>query len=407
MTSLVGEDLKKLIGPFEYEYIKIPSPSFAPSPSSETWEDASLGLAPSDRGIKRLIDNGQIMMEPQPEEDQIQPGSLELRVGSKVYVTDRTFSSLDAETLKRHAMEEKELNSNDQMILYPGLTYIIESHEAIRLPENIEGETDTKSTVGRLGASCLAAGEKFSHISSGSNYSLPQKILMVVEPYAFPIIIHSGKTRLFQIRFRYRGTDYATADEIKKLYGREIILSRDREGKEEIPISDALDESGLRLTLNTKKAFAQRTDSAEPLEPLDLTKKDYYDPGKFWEVIRPNEHGEIVMEKDRLYLFGSRETANFKNTCGRLRREDPYVGVGFILHFAGFFDPGFCGETTLEFWSARKRVLKEGQHTGRLLIEDLTTPAMRHYGNVELGSSYAGQSAPRLAKIFRHSSEFE
>jgi len=362
------------------------------------------GLAPSDSGINSMIYDKKIVIDPLLEEDQVQPASLDLRVGNTVYVTDRTFSKLDDEILKRHAIEKRELTGDDTMVLYPGNTYIVESYESIRLPQNIEGETDTKSTVGRIGASCLTAGEKFSHISSGDLLSGAKRITGIFEPQAFSFMIRPRITRAYQIRFRYKGTSYATSAEIKELYGKEVFYSKDLEGKEQIPISDVLEEDGLRLTLNTSKAFAQRKDSTEV---LDLTKKEHYDPGEFWEVVKPNRWGEIVMEANRLYLFGSNETINFGNACGRLRREDPYAGFGLRLHFAGFFDPGFVGQGTLEFWSEKKRVLQPNQHAGRILVEQLSSPVSKSYGAEQLGSSYAGQSAPRHAKIFRHSDEFE
>jgi len=236
------------------------------------------GLAPSDSGINSMIYDKKIVIDPLLEEDQVQPASLDLRVGSTVYVTDRTFSKLDDEILKRHAIEKRELTGDDTMVLYPGNTYIVESYEAIRLPQDIEGETDTKSTVGRIGASCLTAGEKFSHISSGDLLSEVKRITGIFEPQAFSFMIRPRKTRAYQIRFRYKGTSYATSAEIKELYGKEVFYSKDLEGKEQIPISDVLEEDGLRLTLNTSKAFAQRKDSTEV---LDLTKKEYYDPGEF------------------------------------------------------------------------------------------------------------------------------
>jgi deoxycytidine triphosphate deaminase len=361
----------------------------------------------SDKDIKRTLaldGPGQLVIDPPPKDDQIQPASVDITVGNKIFVTDRTFSTIDELTLKRHSKEIRKLEDGSEMVLYPGYTYIIESREKIKLPFLHDGETDTKSTVGRVGASCLAAGKKFSHVVPGSKGSVAERIKIVVEPYAFPIIVRSGETRLLQLRIRHLGTGYLSRDSIRQMYGEEISFFQGTDNQTPIPITNLLEENGLRLTLSTHKAFVQRKDA---VEPLDLTKKDHYDPGGYWEVKKPNDYGEIVMEKDRLYLFGSKETIRFRNICGRLVREDPYVGVLFMLHFAGFFDCGFRGQPTLEFWSYNNRVVKDGQHSGRILIEDLSSSPLRLYGNPELGSSYSDQKAPRLPKIFRRSDEFE
>jgi len=399
MTSLVGEDLKKYLGPVVYKEIDLDF-GLPKIPESEH----AHRLAPSDRTMRMLMDNGTIMIQPFLEDDQIQPGSIDLRAGLKVREMDGTASQLNLDTLEKHTVKMTELEFGEKMVLYPGHPYLIESYEAIFLPANIEGETDTRSTVGRVGVSCLALGKKFAHIPSTHPIIGPIKIWSATEPYVYRIEMIAGQTRFLQVKFRYKGTSYMTPDEIKQNYGTEFRITRDRDGKNEIPLSDILEEDGLKLTLNTQKAFAQRKNVKKP---LDMTRKGYYDPGEFWEVVEADENGEIMMDKRRLYLLGSNETVVFNDACGQLSRADIYAGFGNYLNFAGLINPYYFGQITHEFWSENKRVLGQGQHSGRVRIEDLTAPVTMRYGAKSLGSSYSGQLAPTLPKIFRHSSEFE
>ncbi len=102
------------------------------------------------------------------------------------------------------------------------------------------------------------------------------------------------------------------------------------------------------------------------------------------------------MEKDRLYLFGTNERVKLGNLCGRLSREATGLGVGLLSHFAGFFDPGFDGEVTLEFWSFRPWRIMNGQYCGRVELEGLCGEVEHPYKG-----TYQGQKAPRLPKIFK------
>jgi dCTP deaminase len=357
-------------------------------------EDGSHSLAPSDRDITQLIHANKLVIEPQPEDNQIQPASLELRIGTEVWVTDVSLPRLDAGLLKKHTKEHRrDLSVGEEILCEVGKTYILRSYERISLPSHLEGITDTKSTVGRLGTLCYAASEKYAHLNSGFQFEDPKHLLFVVEPYAFPIILKVGKTRTFQIRFRETGTSYLNPHQVKGYYGNEVGLFSDRKL---IPYPDVREEDGVKLSMQTERVFAQRK---QEVEPIDLTKLDHYNAEDYFEEIGDSE--EIVMDSNRLYLFGTKEEVALRSLSGWLTREGPYLGHGFSTHFAGFVDPGFNGQITLECWSYKNRVIPNGQYSGRILLEELTTDVKRSYGDKELGSSYQGQTAPRLPKVFK------
>lgn len=74
---------------------------------------------------------------------------------------------------------------------------------------------------------------------------------------------------------------------------------------------------------------------------------------------------------------------------------------GLAVHLtAGFIDPGFCGEITLEMTVAgpRKIGLYSGMRIGQLRFHLLDQPAVRPYGHPGRKSKYQGQRGPTLAR---------
>lgn len=73
--------------------------------------------------------------------------------------------------------------------------------------------------------------------------------------------------------------------------------------------------------------------------------------------------------------------------------------VGLLTHVsAGFIDPGFSGQITVEIvnLSGKDILLKEGMPIGQICFERLDTPAERAYGDPGVGSRYQGQFGPTI-----------
>lgn len=65
---------------------------------------------------------------------------------------------------------------------------------------------------------------------------------------------------------------------------------------------------------------------------------------------------------------------------------------------AGWVDPGFEGELTLEFHAHRTIRLEAGQRVAQLVLMKLCGRADRPYGSEGLGSRYQGQRGPTKAR---------
>jgi dCTP deaminase len=357
-------------------------------PSFHYKEPEKHGLIATDRTTKNLLGNKGFVIDPEPEPDQIQPASIELRVGNELYVLNAGFTRFSLLALHRYATDKINIPEKGY-VCNPGYIYVVKSHEKVRLPEQYEGETDAKSTTGRVGCMCHAFSEKFGVLEPGIPTREPDHFYFVVEPFAFPITLIPQKTRLFQMRLRERDSSHLNRDQVKAHYGSDLINVY-QENKQ-IRLEKILEQDSLRLTLSTEKVYAHKRGASKP---LDLTKRDFYKPEDYFEEIEGNE--ELFMEKDRLYLLGTKERVKLGNLCGRLSREATGLGVGLLSHFAGFFDPGFDGEITLEFWSFRPWRIQDGQYCGKVELEELCGEIENPYKG-----TYQGQKAPRLPKIFK------
>ncbi|MFH1332163.1 MAG: 2'-deoxycytidine 5'-triphosphate deaminase [archaeon] len=387
MGALTDQKIKELLKYRNMDYL---INTFLPDLHTEPPYRNSVrqGLIAEDRTTHRLVTSKGFVMDPEPEPDQIQPSSIELRVGNELYVLNAGFTRFNLLALHRHAINKIRI-PEEGYVCNPSYIYVVKSHEKVRLPELFEGETDAKSTTGRVGCMCHAFSEKFGVLEPGVPTREPDHFYFVVEPFAFPILLKPAQTRLFQMRLRERDSSHLTRGQIKAHYGSELVSVY--QDNKLLRLEKILEQDCLKLTLSTEKVYAHKRGASKP---LDLTKTDFYKPEDYFDEIEGNE--ELFMEKDRLYLLGTKERVKLGNLCGRLSREATGLGVGLLSHFAGFFDPGFNGEITLEFWSFRPWRIQDGQYCGKVELEELCGGIENPYRG-----SYQGQKAPRLPKIFK------
>ena len=100
------------------------------------------------------------------------------------------------------------------------------------------------------------------------------------------------------------------------------------------------------------------------------------------------------------------------NTVERIKLGDDLVGrvegksslgrLGLIIHAtAGYIDPGFEGNITLELSNVANLPIRlyPGMKVGQISFFAMSTPADRPYGHPELGSKYKGQTAPTASRM--------
>lgn len=164
-------------------------------------------------------------------------------------------------------------------------------------------------------------------------------------------------------------------------------------------LSDRSIRERLRIGEIIPAALYDRSvyDAVQPAS-LELTISD--------SVIR--SHGrkplrvEAEADKNRIYirpgefLLGStRETVSIPNDLlARVEGKSSWARKGIMVHVtAGFIDPGFRGQITLELYnlSTVTHTVLVGSRVAQLALEELDRPADRPYGSPGLGSHYQDQ----------------
>lgn len=84
---------------------------------------------------------------------------------------------------------------------------------------------------------------------------------------------------------------------------------------------------------------------------------------------------------------------NADNVAARIEGKSSWARRFLTIHSAGFIDPGFCGDVTLEIKNDGKRpiVLLPGCKIAQVSFQFLAGPALRLYGDPALGSHYQNQ----------------
>ncbi len=357
------------------------------------------GILP-DGEIAALFAGGALMADGPLDDDQIQPASLDLRLGKVAYRVRASFLpgrsrsvSERLETLKLH-----EFALGGGAVLETGCVYVVPLAERLALPDWLSASANPKSSTGRLDIFTRVMtdhGEEFDKVPAG--YSGP--LFLEVSPRTFPVVVRSG-SRLSQLRFR-AGAPRLTGADLQALHEREVLVASERPNisGEGIALSIDLggDADGLVGYRGKRHTGVIDVDRRAAHEVLD-----------FWEPIRVRGARELILDPDEFYILVSREAVHVPpDYAAEMTPFDPLVGE-FRVHYAGFFDPGFghsaAGGTgsraVLEVRSHEVPfILEHGQIVGRLVYERMLRRPDRLYGS-DLKSNYQAQGL-KLSKHFR------
>ena len=351
----------------------------------------------SDRQIGMMIDNGQISVERAIESGQIQPASLDLRLGAKAYRLRASFlpgkAAKVSARLNEFTMHEMDLNAG--AVLEKGCVYVVPLLESLDLPDEISGAASAKSSIGRLDLLTRVItdnGVEFDRVPAGYTGLLYVEIC----PRSFSVVVRTGQM-LNQIIFRL-GQTILTDLALSDLHSQTPIVS-----------GEAVISDGLGFSVDLKPPHGDLVGyRAKPhTGVIDLAKLNFYQPFDFWEEIRTNE-GRIILDPGAFYILVSREAITIPPNCAA--EMAPYIAmVGeFRVHYAGFFDPGFGYSTSgagsrgvLEVRCHEAPfVLEHGQIVGRLVYEKISEIPQQLYG-IDIKSNYQGQRL-KLSKHFKN-----
>ena len=121
-------------------------------------------------------------------------------------------------------------------------------------------------------------------------------------------------------------------------------------------------------------------------------------PEEFWAVRYCLEPGQFILGSTVEWVEIPADLV------GRLEGKSSLARLGLVIHStAGFIDPGFRGNITLELSNVSDRAiwLQSLMPIGQISFTQMTTPAMRPYGTDGLGSHYQGQTGATPSWIAR------
>ena len=302
---------------------------------------------------------------------QLQPASLDLTLSSKCYrikasfiPNERSISNIISELLLA------KIDLKDEFLLEKNCIYLCELNEKLRLPKNIKGKANPKSTTGRLDIFTRIItehGTEYDFI----NYNYKGKLFLEIIPQSFSIKIKKN-TSLNQIRF-YEKSD----SDIQK--------------KEQ------------KISVHIKKGTVSAYKAKKITSSININKINYYHKEMYWEEIIPKED-YFIIEKDEFYILRSKEKIIIpNNTAAELEPFKDSFG-NFRVHYAGFFDPGFGAKNGIPAVLELRAydtpfIIRDGQLVGQLNYYKIDEIKNNYYGK-KIKSNYHNQSL-KLAKQFK------
>ena len=362
---------------------------------SSSW---SPGVFPA-RFIETLRAEGGIDAPPF-DADQVQPASLDLRLGDTAYRVRSSFLPGPEQTVAERirSLELHRLDLRDGAVLERGCVYLVRLQEALTLPAGVSAGANPKSSTGRLDVFTRVIGDRargFDTLPAG--YSGP--LYLEISPRTFPVRVRRG-SRLSQMRFRL-GDTRLSVDEHRALHAAQtLVIDPNEQVGEGVALSIDLKGEGRNGLIGFR--------SKRHTPVIDMDKKDALDVLDYWEPLINRGSDEFILDPDEFYILVSRESVHVPPAyAAEMLPFDPLVGE-FRVHYAGFFDPGFGhseagGTGSRAVLEVRSRevpfMLGHGQTIGRLIYERLSEAPDRLYGS-GLGSNYQAQTL-KLSKHFR------
>jgi dCTP deaminase len=357
------------------------------------------GILP-DRMIAAMAEAGLILPEYPFVESQIQPASLDLRLGDIAYRVRASFLPGPGATVAERIDELKlhEISLADGAVLETNCVYIVPLLESLALPKEIVAAANPKSSTGRLDVftRVIADGtRRFDMIGAGYHGPLYAEI----SPKTFPVLLREG-SRLSQVRFR-TGDAVLNAGELDALHEAErLVDSDDADLVGGVALSVDLSGEGSNGFVGYR---AKRHTGV-----VDVDRRGGYPMQEFWEPIHARDDGSLILDPGEFYILASKEAVQVPpDYAAEMVPFDPLVGE-FRVHYAGFFDPGFGyagagGEGARAVLEVRSRevpfILEHGQIVGRLVYEKMLSRPDAMYGQ-RIGSNYQAQGL-KLSKHFR------
>lgn len=336
--------------------------------------------------------------------EQIQPSSLDLRLGARIWQLQCSFlpgaAGLERK-LGRLATATHRLDRDEPLVLHRGGVYLAEVEEVLELPAGIWGRGNPKSSTGRLDVFVRLLtehGAAFDTVPAGYH----GRLFLEITPQSFHVGVRRGDC-LGQLRLA-RGNPTVPAEELRARQAGARPLCRWSDGSP-APVSTE-GPAGVLLSVDLQDPAPCGWLARRHLPPVDLARRNL-PADRYWVPLPPAPEDGHVLEPEQFYVFATRERLFVPpDLCAELVAFDATKGE-LRTHYAGFIDAGFGWDAAGEAPGA-KLVLEIRTHDVPFLLEHgqalfrvefLRNEAVPDVLYGQQGSNYQMQGL-RLAKQF-------
>jgi dCTP deaminase len=374
------------------------------APKAKSTRSRPLGIAVANgilpaQAIRALISGNALKLAEPLAEGQLQPASVDLRLGREAYRVRASFLPGPGSkvTDKLGDLKLHTIDLTKGAVLETGCVYIVPLLESLGLPESISASANPKSSTGRLDVFTRVIADgvtAFDQIPAGYKGPLYAEIC----PQTFPILARTG-SKLSQLRFRV-GNPREDDKTLARLHKEHMLVSGGT--------SDIADGIALSVDLvgGLSGLVGYRAKRHTGVVDVDAPKSCAI--ADYWEEIDSRGSRRLILDPDQFYILASKEAVHIPPThAAEMMPFNPLVGE-FRVHYAGFMDPGFGhapagghgSRVVLEVRSHKVPfILEDGQIIGRLVYERMVEVTEMLYGR-DLGSNYQAQGL-KLSKHFR------
>lgn len=355
------------------------------------------------QSLEQLITDGAIQALVPVQDGQVQPSSLDLRLGARIWQLQCSFLPGAAgieRKLGRLATTTHRLDRHEPTVLHRGGVYLAEIEEVLELPADLWGRGNPKSSTGRLDVFVRLLtehGYAFDTVPAGYK----GRLFLEITPQSFHVAVRRGDC-LGQLRLAKGDPGVSRAQLVERQEKAPVCLWSDGTSA---PVGYQHPPSVLlSVDLDGGHGGPVGYLARRHMPPVDLARRNL-PVDRYWVPLRPESDG-IVLEPEQFYIFATRERLSIPpDVCAELVPFDATKGE-LRTHYAGFIDSGF-GWSADDAQGARlvleirthdvPFLLEHGQPLFRVeFMHNEAVPDLLYGGK---GSNYQNQGL-RLAKQF-------
>ncbi len=338
-----------------------------------------------------------------------QPASADLSITGEIYRVRGSILPRCGETVWELLKSIKSWKHDIRCPLDPGTTYLCKVSETVKLPPNLYGYVNPKSSCGRvdLHVRLLADGvPRFDSLPRKTNSDL----WFLVSSRNFPLLL-SEKDKLSQLRV-FDGDTRFDETEMSLVYAQHQLLYRKTGSAlsySDLKIKDHDGSVIMTIDLEGWEGIVGYRAKPRGQSPVLVFNKRGHIKDDFFEVIESSKSKSLTLQNGGFYILATREYARVPiNLAAEMKAMDERSGE-FRSHYAGFIDPGWgygkdgSGKGLPLVLEVRpfddNLIVRNGQPICKLQYEHIRNVPDFVYG--ETGSNYhARQKGVLLSKHF-------